>query len=243
MIPNTRAELKARILENLGHPVIQINVADEQIENCIDDALQFWSEFHHDAQDRSFVKIEITQEHIDNGYVPIPENIFAVLKVINPRDLGSNVSWMSYEYELTRDAIYGSTNGVSSYVVAMTYLAEMQFNLRSAPQFDFRYHKHQLHIFDRMDRMYSPGDYMIIECMGYLYKSSYNVWGDKALRRLAVAMTKKQWGTNLKKFTGVTLPSGVSLNGDSIYNDAETDIKEAEDFIMEQQQPLGIIVA
>lgn len=248
-IPTNRAELKQRILEMLGEPVIKINIADVQLENAIDDALEYWSEFHADAQDRSYIKVEITQADIDNGYVSLPESVMAVLNILDPRS-NSNLTWMSYEYELLRDTIFGMSSGAGTtgmsgmtpYVVARTYLSEIDMQMRPKVQYDFRYHKHQVQLFDNMSKLFKPGDFMILEVMGYLYKESYNIWGDKALRKLATAMAKKTWGMNLKKFSGVTLPSGVNLNGDAIYADALQDIEEAETYIQGQQEPYGLII-
>ena len=249
MIPETRAELKTRILEMLGEPVIKVNIADKQLDNCIDDALQYWSEFHVDAQDRSFLKIQLTQNDIDRRYVELPESVMAVLDIIDPRT-SSNISWMSFQYELMRDTMLGMSNAnlgaggnpIGSYVVARTYLAEISQQMRPKNQFNFRYHKHRVDIFADMAASYKAGDYMILEVMGYLYKESYNIWGDKALRKLAAAMAKKTWGLNLKKFSGVTLPSGVNLNGDAIYEDGVRDIEEAEEYIQSQQEPYGILI-
>lgn len=244
MIPTTRIELIQRIRSGLGEPVIKLNMAESQLENCVDDAIQYWSEFHHDAQDRSFIKVQITQADLDNGFITLPESVFAVLDVVDPRESGGNMSWMSGEFEIMRDTIYGATNGgMASYVLARSYIAEMEAQFRPKAMFDFRYHKHQLHIFDKLDTIYKVGDYVVLEVMGYLYKTSYNIWGDKALRRLAMAYTKKMWGMNLKKFSGVTLPSGTTLNGDAIYADALADIEEAEEFISGQQEPMGIIIS
>lgn len=247
MIPTTRAELKSRILEMLGAPVIKINVADEQVENCIEDALEFWSEYHVDSQERSFIKVQLTAADITNGYVPMPESVMAVLNIVDPRS-NSNISWMSFEYELMRDTMLGMSagsqgdNAVGTYVVARTYLSEIERQFRPKTQFNYRYHKRRVDIFGDMSSMYKPGDFMVLEVMGYLYKNSFNIWGDRNLRKLAAAYTKKTWGMNLKKFSGVTLPSGVNLNGDAIYADALQDIQDAEDLIRGEQEPSGIII-
>lgn len=193
------------------------------------------------------MKIQVTQQDIDNGYVPIPESVMAILDVIDPRT-NSNISWMSFQYELMRDTMLGMSSGgqgdtpVGSYVVARTYLAEIAQQMRPKTQFNYRYYKRRLDILADMSRLYKAGDFMVIEVMGYLYKDSFNIWGDRALRKLAAAYTKKTWGMNLKKFSGVTLPSGVTLNGESIYADALADIEQAEAYIMSQQEPLSFIM-
>lgn len=56
----TRDDLKDYCLRRLGAPVIEINVADEQVEDRIDDALQFWNEYHFDGVEKVYLKEQIT---------------------------------------------------------------------------------------------------------------------------------------------------------------------------------------
>ena len=244
MIPTTRAEFEQRILHDLGEPVIKINIAPIQLENAVDDAIAYWSEFHIDAQERSLIKHTITQDDLDNGYIQLPSQIQAVFKVLDPRAYMSGASWMSAEYEMVRDTMLGAAGAfdLSSYVVTKTYLAEMSATLAPAPQFDFRYLRGKLRIFDNMNEMWKVGSIAVIDCQGFIYGQSDNsVYKDKTLRKLAAAYTKKHWGQNLKKFSGVTLPSGVTLNGDQIYSDALAEISELEAYISEQGEPFGLI--
>jgi hypothetical protein len=73
------------------------------------------------------------------------------------------------------------------------------------------------------------GDYLIIECYRILDPNTYlDVYDDMFLKRYCTALVKLQWGTNLKKFSGVQLPGGVLLNGDVIYQEAVDEIKQIE---------------
>jgi hypothetical protein len=54
------------------------------------------------------------------------------------------------------------------------------------------------------------------------------VYNDRYLKRYATALIKRQWGTNLKKFEGIQMPGGVTLNGQKIYDEAVEEIKELE---------------
>lgn len=243
--PITKTELEERVLENLGAPVIQVNIAPIQLSNAVDDAVEFWSEFHVDGQDNTYLKVKLTQDDLDNGYIELPESVFAVLDII---DAGYRSStWMSYEYALMKDTVMNVTmsggsgsGGLSSLVIAKSYLEDVKSVFTPEPVFDFSFHKHRLHILDLSK--HSVDDILILEVMGYIYKDSYNVWGDRSLRRLATAYAKKIWGMNLKKFSGVTLPSGTTLNGDAIYSDASQEIQEMEEYIEGQQGPVGIVL-
>ena len=65
--PSTRGELIDYCKRQLGAPVLEINVADEQIEDIIDDAVQFFQERHFDGVYQSYRKYAITQADIDRG--------------------------------------------------------------------------------------------------------------------------------------------------------------------------------
>lgn len=248
MIPKTRNELNIRVLQDLGEPVIKVNVAHEQIENAIDDALEYWSQYHHEGQDRSYLKVVITQEMLDTNIVPIPESVFSVLSIVDARQAnrGDN-AWMSFEFEMTRDALYDSMKatgggGMSQFVMTKQYLTDIADLLKNPLPFDFRMHKHELAIFGDLSRYFGVGSVMLLEVMGYLWKSSYNVWGDDSLRKLATAYTKKYWGQNLSKFSGVALPGGQVMNGMAILQDAQSEIEKQEQYILSLTEPLGILI-
>jgi len=65
--PTTRDELKEYCLRQLGAPVLEINVADEQVDDLLDDTLQYFNERHYDGVEKTFLKYQITQDDIDRG--------------------------------------------------------------------------------------------------------------------------------------------------------------------------------
>jgi hypothetical protein len=64
-----------------------------------------------------------------------------------------------------------------------------------------------------------------------------DVWGDRFLKKYAYALIKMQWGNNLKKFAGVQLPGGVTLNGKEIYDEAVEEIAKLE----EEMQVINVL--
>ena len=63
------------------------------------------------------------------------------------------------------------------------------------------------------------------------------------LKKLATAYIKRQWGNNMKKFGGMQLPGGITMNGQQIYEEALTEIKEIEDQIrLTYEQPVNFII-
>ena len=68
--PSTRQELIDYSKRKLGYPVLEINVADEQIEDLVDDAVQYFQERHFDGVMQMYLKYQITQADIDRGRAP-----------------------------------------------------------------------------------------------------------------------------------------------------------------------------
>jgi hypothetical protein len=68
--PASRTELINYCKRQLGAPVLEVNVADEQIEDLVDDALQYFHERHFDGVSQVFLKYQITQKDIDRGRAP-----------------------------------------------------------------------------------------------------------------------------------------------------------------------------
>ena len=68
--PATRSEFKNYLLRQLGAPVLEINVADEQVDDIIDDAIQYFHERHFDGVLRTYLKYQVTQNDIDRGKGP-----------------------------------------------------------------------------------------------------------------------------------------------------------------------------
>jgi hypothetical protein len=65
--PASRQELIDYCLRRLGAPVLEINVDDDQIDDLVDDALQYFNERHFDGVERMYLKYQITQDDINRG--------------------------------------------------------------------------------------------------------------------------------------------------------------------------------
>ena len=87
-------------LRRLGQPVIEINVDTDQVEDRVDDALALYREFHDDATVRIFMKHQITQTDIDNGYIPISSDIPVITRVFPFGHIMSSVNMFDIKYQL-----------------------------------------------------------------------------------------------------------------------------------------------
>ena len=78
----------------------------------------------------------------------------------------------------------------------------------------------------------TAGDFIVIECYRKLDPDSYtDIYNDMYLKRYATALIKRQWGSNLSKFDGVTMLGGVTMNGEQIYSQATEEIEKLEQAI------------
>lgn len=73
--PSSRQELIDYCLRKLGAPVLEINVAAEQIDDLVDDAIQLFQERHFDGVYQTFLKYQVTQEDIDRGRAKVPNGV------------------------------------------------------------------------------------------------------------------------------------------------------------------------
>ena len=70
-VPTTRTGMIEWCLRKLGKPVIEINVDDDQLEDRVDEALQYFQEYHFDGTEKVYEKYQITPEDITNKYIDI----------------------------------------------------------------------------------------------------------------------------------------------------------------------------
>ena len=76
--PASRSDFKNYCLRQLGAPVLEINVADEQVDDIIDDALQYFYERHFDGVLRTYLKYQVTQDDIDRGKGPGQDGVLGI---------------------------------------------------------------------------------------------------------------------------------------------------------------------
>jgi len=94
--PSTRQELIDYCKRKLGAPVLEINVADEQIEDLVDDAIQFFQERHFDGVYPTFLKYKITQDDIDRGRAQ-PDSSVGITTITVNHNVGLTTQFNFYE--------------------------------------------------------------------------------------------------------------------------------------------------
>ena len=83
-----------------------------------------------------------------------------------------------------------------------------------------------------MEKDFNNGDFLLIEAYRKLNPDTFtDIYDDMYLKRYATALIKKQWGANLSKFNGVQMLGGVTMNGETIYQQATDELNKLEEEI------------
>lgn len=229
--PTTRTEFKDYILRRLGHPVIEINVDDDQIEDRIDDALRYYWDYHFDGTEKLYYKHQVTSTDKTNKYITIPENIIGAIRVFPIGDpMARSDDLFNIRYQIALNDLYTLTSvSMIPYYMTMQHLALIQEIL--VGQAPIRYNRNQNKLWVDMDwDKVNVGEYLLVEAYEVVDPEDFpDVWKDRWLMQYATALVKRQWGAHLTKFSGVALPGQVTFNGEKIYDDAVTEIEKLED--------------
>ncbi len=146
--PTTRQGLVDYCLRTLGAPVIEINLDEDQIEDRVDEALQYYQEYHSDGIVRSFYKHIVTQADYDNDYISIPEDIIVVLRVLKI-NTGFAADQFNIKYQMFLNDLYGLRNpeGLVNYEMTKQYLGLIEMTLTGQrQQINFSRHMHTVKI-------------------------------------------------------------------------------------------------
>ena len=234
--PTSRQGLIDYALRRLGAPVIEINVDEDQIEDRIDDALQFYQEYHSDATMRIYLKHELTAQDITNRYISLNDNILYVKRIFPFVGDSSNINMFSVKYQMHMNDLYDLSyiGDLLYYEMVQQYMSLLDMKLNGQSEFSrFNRHMNELHLDIDWESDVKAGDYVIVECMRIVDPSTYtDVYNDMFIKQYATALIKQQWGANLIKFEGMQMPGGVTINARQIFEDANLELEK----IREQMQ-------
>lgn len=229
-VPTTKAEFKEYCLRKLGKPVIEINVDDDQVDDRIDESLRYYWDYHFDGSDRIYYKHQVTAEDVANKYILLPENIIGAVRVFQVGDPSIRADDLfNIRYQIALNDLYTLTNvSLVPYYMVMEHLALVTELL--VGQQPIRYQRHKDRLYVDMDWNTVPvGTFLLVEAYEVIDPEIWtDAWNDRWLQNYATAQIKKQWGSNLTKFTGMQLPGGIQFNGEKIYNDAVDEINKME---------------
>ena len=176
--PATRAQFKDYCLRRLGHPVIEINVDDDQVEDRIDDALQFFHDYHFDGCEKIYMKHQFTQEDIDRRWIYAPDAVIFVHSVLPFDDSNSSVNMFDLRYQLRLHDLYDFTSvSYVSYEITMQHIRTLNLLFSGTPQFRFNRHQNKLMLDIDWSSDAQVGKYVIIECYRKLEPDTITLTG------------------------------------------------------------------
>ena len=254
----SRETLKQYCLRALGKPVIEINVEDDQVEDRIDEAIQYFAQYHYDGSERMYLKYQVTADDITRArsdetittvtdtadstvtasfkegknYIPMPSNVMSVLQIFPFTDKAA-LNLFDVRYQLRLNDLYDfSSTSIIHYDMTLRHLDLLDHILTGERPVRFNQHKNRLYIDMDWANDVKAGDFIIIECYRKLDGSTFtDLFDDIFLKKYTIQLIKKQWGTNLSKFQGVAMLGGVTMNGEQIYSQAQEEINKLEEQI------------
>ena len=249
--PATRETLKQYALRALGKPVIEINVDDDQLEDRLDEALQYFAQYHYDGIRRTYLKYQYTEadktrmtgdsdESVTknsvttswkegNNFLVVPESVISVINIF-PFSNKSNMNLFDVRYQLRLNDLYDfSSTSIINYDIVLRHLDFLDHILVGEKPLRFNQHDNRLYVDMDWKNDLAVGEFLVIEAYRKLDPEQFtDVYNDIYLKRYVTALFKKQWGANLSKFDGVAMIGGVTLNGRQIYSEALQDIEKLE---------------
>jgi len=248
-IVTSRVSLASYALRKLGSGILRINVTDDQVQDCIDDGLQFMAEYHFDGVQRMPMKYTITDLDFTNQYITIPNNVISIIRVLPVNDLiggtqgGDILNDATFQIALNDLVEFGSID-IQSYVLTRNHLKLLQLMLSPEQEFRFNRTVHKLNIDTDWSANLPSGKTIVFECYVVVDPEvNTDLYNDMILKKYVTALIKKQWGVNLSKFKEVKLPGGVVLNGDEILEKGTEEVEKIEKEIQSMRElPVEMLI-
>ena len=317
MAVSTRVGLKEYALRDLGAPVLEINVDDDQLEDRLDEALDYWRLYHYEGVEQIYLKqqiraseivlttsvaanfnlaeiitgatsgataevcressrvssgtlllvrnitgtftageaitgsaghnattVSITLREYDNRYVEIPDYVWGVTKILSVGQASSSKNIFDLQYQLRLNDLYDLTStSLIYYKTVMSHLALLDLELNGHQGFRYNRLNNRLYLDANWATDFILGDYIIVQSYRAMDPTTWSkVYNEPWLKHYTTALFKRQWGTNLKKFSGIQLPGGVTLDGDKLYAEAMEEIDKLEQELMTKSAPLDFFM-
>lgn len=182
--------------------------------------------------------LDIQYGDVDNGYIPVGTRAISITNVLPQQKatIGGNFGGMfDFQYQFALHNMFNlASTDLVTYDIYQRYMSTWEFMFRGTKAIRFN---------RKTDRIYLdaqtliPDQYLVIEAWSALNPETYKeIYMDEFVREYAYSLIKQQWGSNLKKFSGVQLPGGITLNGQAIYDEAKQEIEELKERLKKEFQ-------
>lgn len=181
---------------------------------------------------------------MDNRYVSLDPSIIAVTRIFAPFDSRFTADILfdpQSQFNMSLMSNFTSTS-IIPYVIGRQYQQLLNDTFRGRPGTRFTRHQGRVYIDVNWYSVFYPGQFLIVDGYQVLDPNEFTlVWSDRWLQDYTTALIKKQWGINLSKYSGITLPGNVQLDGKSMKAEAIEEIKALEAFL-DNSNPIDFIV-
>ena len=170
-----RSDFKAYCLRRLGWPTIQINVDDQQIEDRIDDAIQYWQDYHFDGLQKFYYIKMLTQDDVDNQYLDLSNitdssntsvQVMGVTRIFPVTDSQSTINMFDLRYQLRLNELYDFTSAsYINYTLTQQHLRSLELLFTGEVPIRFQRNMQQLFIDWSWGAAEAPvGTVVVAEC-------------------------------------------------------------------------------
>jgi hypothetical protein len=262
--PANKTELRDYALRRLGFPTIDINVASTQLDDLIEEAIDYYQEYHYNGSYKTFIKIEVTDAiktaaqataqigstawYEGTEYVSLPPGVLSVNHVYSQIGASSIVpgNIFNIKYQIFLNDIYAMTHGhILHYFMTSQYLETLDWVTNSQKDRRVRFNEHQGRLYLDMDWAdLTAGDFLLVEVQMRQDPETYtSMYNDNWLKDYVEALFQQQWGRNLSKYDGIQMLGGVTLNGRQILEDASQFKKDLEEQLRDTYEipPLDLV--
>ena len=170
--PSSRQGLIDYSLRKLGYPVVEINVDDDQIDDLVDDAIQYFNERHYDGIEKVFLKHQLSENELNsirtgvttttatstvgiatlsytetNNFIKLPDHVIGVNNVfkIDSSTISSGLFNIKYQLFLNDLYYYGALD-LLNYAMVKTYLEDLSRLITPDIQIRFNKKNHRLYL-------------------------------------------------------------------------------------------------
>lgn len=225
-LPKNRQQLRDWILRKLGEPLIQVNVSEDQINDRIDEALQYYATFHYGGVEEVIIPIVLTQDDIDNKRIPIPDGVLTIGSIFGFGATSGGKS-MGYGYFTPQyQVMYDSLFSMGSYSMIPYYLANRHMELiewliGNAPTVKFNQNSKYATV-DASWTGIEAGTKVTIVANRTIDPDNSKVWSDIWFLDYAYTLVRMQYAWNIKKYN-IRIIGDITYNGQQMYDEAIAD--------------------
>lgn len=231
----SRKDLIDDVYTTLGAPVVRVNLTEEQVSKAIDTSIKILWRWHTDFSFENYYAYEITADDAARGWFILPEQFDAITDIL-PRSLPTNdMYFTSALWQIQRETMNSTTGYYNISLVDYVAMQERWYNLRAtmgANLMPYKYVALQRRVIPHFKL--HEGEFIamqvneVVDAEGTdpsAIKSSL-LFDNDLLKKLAVGHSKVMWGNILQRFSGMTLPGNVQINGTDLIDQGGKEIDE-----------------